>query len=224
MKKPYIKKYKSINGFDVWIVDGKYIRDKINEEFTNFGLNSRFRFIPKNEFWIEKEYGKGSEIEYYIKNLLKESELLKKGDGYDYALGVADKFEKLFRLKHEKIKFDKKTIIKKVHLTLLKKFSKKIKVYIVNGRLVRDYFFIDFTEGGHDMVYDFVPKNEVWIDDDIRRTERDFVLLHELHERNLMKNGMKYEHAHNSASTIENFCRKNPKILQNKIKEEIKKI
>ena len=48
MKKPYIKKYKSINGFDVWIVDGKYIRDKINEEFTNFGLNSRFRFIPKN--------------------------------------------------------------------------------------------------------------------------------------------------------------------------------
>ena len=60
-------------------------------------------------------------------------------------------------------------------MTLLKKYSKKIKVYIVNGRLVRDYLFIDFTEGGHDFVYDFVPKNELWLDYDIRRTERDFL-------------------------------------------------
>ena len=223
MKKPYIKKYKTINDHDIWIVDGKYIRDNINEEFNNFGLNSRFRFIPRKELWIDKEYGNPNEIKYYIKNLLKEVELMEDGMDYDSAFDKADKFERSYRLKHEK-KYDKKTLIKKIHLNLLKKYSKKIKVYIVNGRLVRDYLFIDFTEGGHDFVYDFVPKNELWLDYDIRRTERDFVLLHELYERNLMKKGIKYEHAHKSVSTIEHFCRKNPKILQEKINEEIKKI
>ncbi len=224
MKKPYIKRYKFVEGHSVWIVDGKYIRDNINEEFTNFGLNARFKFIPKNEFWIEKEYGNGKEIKDYIENLLKEVELMKKGVDYAHAFDIADRFEKIYRLKHEKLNPDEKTIIKKIHLNILKKFSKKIKVYVVNGRLVRDYFFIDFTEGGHDLIYKFIPKNEVWIDDDVRRNERDFVILHEIHERNLMKKGIKYEHAHKSASTIEHYCRKNPKLLYKKIDEEIAKI
>ncbi len=45
-------------------------------------------------------------------------------------------------------------------------------------------FDIDFTAGGHDYVYEFVPENEVWIDDDIAEAERGYVLVHELHERN----------------------------------------
>ena len=49
---------------------------------------------------------------------------------------------------------------------------------------MRSVFDIDFTAGGHDYVYEFVPENEVWIDDDIEEQERGYVLLHELHERN----------------------------------------
>lgn len=227
MKKPYIKKYKTINGISVYIVDGKYIRDKINEEFTNFGSSYRFRFIPKNEFWIDKEYGRCNEIKYYVKNLFVESELIKKGKGYDTALDIADKIEKRFRDMNEGIKkrhLKRKEIIQKIHSKLLKKYSKKLKVWVVNGRYIRDYYFIDFTEGGHEYVYKFVPKNEVWIEKDLRENERPFVILHEIHERNLMKKGMKYEHAHHSASTIEHECRKNPKLLAIKIKEEMKKI
>jgi len=227
MNKPYIKKYKVIDGFQVWIVDGKYIRDKINEEFTNFAVHSRFNFIPKNEFWVDKEYGRRNEIKYYIKNMLAEENLAKKGIDYDSALEVADKIEKKERNKDEFFKknhYPIKTILKKIHLKLIKKYSKKIKVWIVNGALVRDFFFIDFTEGGHGFVYDFVPKDEVWIEEDLRRTERDFVLLHEIHERTLMKKGMKYEHAHNSASIIEHKCRKNPKLLPKKLKEELNKL
>jgi hypothetical protein len=227
MKKPYLQKYKVVKGHAVWIVDGKFIRDKINEEFTNFGLNSRFKFIPKNELWIDKEYGNGDEIKYYLKNLLTETELIKNGKNYGPALDIADKIEKNERCKHEtlmKNHCDKKTIIKKLRLERLEKYSKKINVWIVNGRLVRDYFFIDFTEGGHDLVYDFIPKGEVWIDDDLRKSERVFVLLHEIHERNLMKKGVNYDHAHKSASMIEHHCRKNPRILSKKIKEEIGKL
>jgi hypothetical protein len=227
MKKPYIKRYNTFKGYTIWIVDGKYIRDKINEEFTNYGFNFRFKFIPNNEFWIDKEYGKGNEIKYYLKNLLVESNLIKKGVSFERAIHIANNIEKKERLKHEKLlkKFNNsKKILDKIHMQLLKRYSKKINVWIINGRLVRDYFFIDFTEGGHDLVYNFIPEKEIWIEEDLRRNERRFVLLHELHERNLMSNGINYESAHKSASMIERECRKNPKIFFKKIKEELDKI
>lgn len=224
MIKPYIKKYITVKGYTVWIVDGKYIRDKINEEFTNYGLNSRFKFIPKKEFWIDKEYRNGNEVKYYLKNLLIEAKLIKKGLDYNSALEIADKIEKKDRAKHEGIlknHYNKKTVIKKIHLKLLKEYSKKINIWVIRGRFVRDYFFIDFTEGGHDLVYDFIPKNEIWIENDLRKNERGFILLHEIHERNLMKKGLDYESAHKSASLIEHKCRKKPRILHQKIKEEL---
>jgi hypothetical protein len=227
MKRPYIKKYKIVKGYSVYIVDGTYIRDNINEEFTNFGINPRFKFIPKKELWIDKEYGKKDEIEFYLKNLLDEEELIKKGIDYDTAFENGDKIEKRLRKRYEEKKknhYSKKELLKKLHIKLIKKYSKKIKVWIVEGDLVRDYFFIDFTEGGHDYVYDFVPKNEVWIDDDLNPKERGFVILHEIHERNLMKKGKDYNSAHKSASKIEHHCRKNPKILAKRIKEELDKI
>jgi hypothetical protein len=226
MKKPYLKKYNLINGYSVWIVDGEYIRGHIDEEFTNFGLNPRFKFIPKKELWVDKEYGNGDEIEYYIKNMLKEEEIIKRRRNIDYAIDEGDKIEKKERKKHERIEKKphcKKEILKNIHVKLIKKWSKGLKVWIVNGRIVRDCYFLDFTEGGHEFVYKFVPKNEIWIDDDLREKERKFVFLHEIHERNLMKKGMKYEHAHHSSSIIELHCRKNPKLTNKKIQEELKK-
>jgi len=49
VEKPYLKRYTSISGFIVWIVDGKYIRENVDEEFTNCGAHYRFKFIPENE-------------------------------------------------------------------------------------------------------------------------------------------------------------------------------
>ena len=226
MRKPYLKKYKIINGYAVYIVDGKYIRDKINEEFTNYGTNSRFSFIPKKEIWIDREYDKDNETGYYLKNIFADEKLLAKGMGYDHALDISDKAEKRERRKKEKIlkTCNKKEIFKKLHCKLLKKYSKKLKVWVVDGRLVRDCFFIEFTEGGHGYIYKFIPKDEVWVERDLRESEWGFVILHELHERNLMRKGMGYTRAHCSASMIEHHCRKNPKLLQKKIQEELAKV
>lgn len=224
MNKPYIRKYGEIKGYLVYIVDGKYIRNEINEEFTNFGIYPRFKFIPKKEFWIDKEYGKVEDIKFYLKNLLIEEELMKKGMDYDSAFERGDKAEMEFRKKYNKMrKLSRDIVLKKLHLKIFEKYKGKMKIWIVDGSLVRDYFFIDFTEGGHDLVYKFVPKNEVWIDDDLNPRERDFVILHEIHERNLMKKGMDYNSAHNSSSKIEHHCRKNPELLKKRIKEEIEK-
>lgn len=46
-----------------------------------------------------------------------------------------------------------------------------IQVWIVDGFCLRDVFDIEFTEGGHDYVYEFVPVNEIWIDDDLVEAE-----------------------------------------------------
>lgn len=230
MKKPYIKKYGDVAGFSVWIVDGKYIRDNIDEEFTNYGQHYQFKCIPKEEFWIDKEHGQHSEAEFYIDSMLTLNRLLAGGLSHDEAVKIADERERKERKKSNFFKKNlgkipkKKDGIEKIHMKVLRKYRKgKLKVWLVNGELVRDLFFIDFTEGGHDKVYNFVPKNEIWIDDDVSQKERKFVLLHEVHERNLMKEGLDYNTAHHFSSRIEHRYRKHPKELDKKLQEELKK-
>lgn len=227
MKKPYVKKFSTISNFDVWIVDGKYIRENIDEEFTNIGQNYKFKFIPENEFWIDKETVPGEE-KYFIDHLIIERRLMKKGYNYNDAVEKADIIEKRERNKSEIMKelkekrIHKQEVLNRIHIKLLKPYSGKMKIWIVSGELVRDLFFIDFTEGGHDKVYPFIPEGEVWIDDDLNQKERKFVLLHELFERNLMIKGMKYDSAHKKASEIELKCRHNTKILDAELKKAIK--
>ena len=109
---------------------------------------------------------------------------------------------------------------REVHERLWKKLEGDVSVWIVNGRLVRSVFDVDFTEGGHDYVYEFVPENEVWIDDAIVDSERGYILLHELHERNRMAGGLPYNEAHAESSGLEYFTRHHPDELHDKLVAE----
>jgi len=143
---------------------------------------------------------------------------------------IADKMEKRDRIAYliskRKIKMPskKKIIPKAVYKKILKKYgNNNCEVWIVNGEFVRDFFFLDFTEGGHDRVYSFIPKNEIWIDDDLSRKELKYVLLHEVYERNLMVKGVNYNSAHKKALEIELKYRNNPKLLNFTLKDEFNK-
>ncbi len=233
MKQPYLKKIGMFSGFDVWIVNGEHVRENLDREFTNFGHHLSYDIIPKKEFWIDKEYS-GDESKFFITNLLIQQRLMSEGKSYEYSHGIAKSAEKKERMKSrllknalKKIKHKEK-ILKKLHKKLLKPYSNdKLKVWVVNGELVRDLFFLDFTEGGNDQIYSFVPLGEIWLDDDLSPRERKFVILHELHERNLMKKGWGYDTlkkgAHWSANEIEYFCRKYPQFTNAKIMDEIGK-
>lgn len=230
IKKPYIKKFCEVSGFSIWFVDGEYVRDNLSEEFTNFGQHYRFRFIPRHEFWIDKEHAH-KEQDFYIDHMLIENYLMKKGASYEVAIEKADNIEKKERRKSEYFKktFKKKNpsskeILSKVHKKLLKKYSRNLNVWIINGEIVRDRFFIDFTEGGHDKVYHFVPNKEIWLDDDLSHKEMKFVLLHEAHERNLMSKGYPYDKAHRSSSRIEYFARHHPFKLRKLLKQELNNV
>jgi hypothetical protein len=87
----------------------------------------------------------------------------------------------------------------------LERYSRpNLKVFVVDGQFVREHYDIDFTEGGHDLVYDFIPKGEVWLDLDVNVRELPYVLLHELTERGIMqREKLCYDDAHDRANKVE---------------------
>lgn len=229
MKKPYIKKFGVVSNFIVWIVDGNYIRRYIDIEFTNFGQHHRFNFIPKNEFWIDKCYGTGAEEKYYVEHLLVEHRLMSNGEEYDSAWDQAAIIEQREREKDEILELSykrnhtKKQILRKLRMRMMKNYSNGMRVWIVDGEIVRDLLYVGFTEGGHDKVYRFIPKNEIWIDDEVSAKERKYILLHEAYERNLMCQKLTYDEAHKNANEVEYFYRNNPEGLDKRLRWELKK-
>ncbi len=223
LKPPYIEKIDEIGRLQVWRVDGAAIRGRIDEEFTNFGQHYRFPFIPENELWIDYEKHPG-ETRFFIDHLLVEHRLMKAGKDYAEAIVAADRVE---RAERRRSGVARRLTVKgrlpdgkDVHERLWKKLENGVSVWIVNGELVRSAFDIDFTAGGHDYVYEFVPENEVWIDDDIVEIERGYVLLHELHERNRMAAGWPYSKAHSESSRVEFRCRHHPDELHDALAVE----
>ena len=223
LKAPYLRKAETRGGISIWIVDGSYVRSHIDEEFTNYGQHLSFPFIPKDEFWIDRE-GRPDELTFFVDHLLIEHRLMAGGASYEDALDSADRAEMAERRKAGDLARltpgGSLPDARKVHIRLWKKLESPISVWIVDGRLVRSVFDVDFTEGGHDYVYEFVPDNEVWIDNDVGEAERPYILLHELHERNLMSNGWDYDRAHEDSSKLEQFCRQHPDELHRALAKE----
>lgn len=223
LKPPYLQKIGERGRISIWVVDGTYVRTHIDEEFTNYGQHYSIQRIPKDEFWLDKE-AQDDEQKFFIDHLLVEHRLMEKGVQYDDALEAADRKEMAERKKAGDVrKLTKGGNLpdpKKVHVRLWKRLESAVSVWIVDGRLVRSVFDVDFTEGGHDYVYEFVPQNEVWIDNDLQETERPYVLLHELHERNLMSQGWDYDRAHADSSKIEYHCRHNSNELHAALAKE----
>ena len=230
MDKPYIKKFKEVAGFTVWIVDGFYIRRNTEINFNNFGQHYRFPFIPKDELWMDVQTT-GGEEELFIEHMLLENKLMAEGKSFNDADDEAGEMEvearlqdpKVFKLKSQ-FGENPEAVYKKIRRKLLPKYSNDtIKTYLADSGLIRGIFHNDWVAGGHDKVYDFVPPNEVWIDDDSTEEERPYITLHELHERHLMARGYPYLTAHGSACKIEQYCQKHPKELAEKIEVELTK-
>lgn len=99
------------------------------------------------------------------------------------------------------------------------KFSKKpiltlpnnVKVFLIDGKYIRNHYEVDFIGGGHIYVpYDFIPENEIWIED-LKKDKKEFIalLIHEFTERMLMKYfKLSYEDGHKIATQYETIFRR----------------
>ncbi len=83
-------------------------------------------------------------------------------------------------------------------------------VVLVDGTLVRNTYDSDFCQGGNGFAYpDFVPRNEIWVDNCTPPAERAFVAFHECVEAELMRHGATYDQAHQEAKRLEDEWRRN---------------
>jgi hypothetical protein len=96
-------------------------------------------------------------------------------------------------------------------------------VWIVNGPYIRQNLDEEFTNFGQHYGFRFIPKDEFWLDNDVLPGEREFILLHEMHERHLMSLGWKYAEAHADSSRIEYDCRRHPERLEKVLRAEVEK-
>lgn len=85
----------------------------------------------------------------------------------------------------------------------------QIKIFLVNATPIRNHFFIDFTAGGHHFagsegMYNFIPKNEIWIDRFMKPEDIYATVIHEIVEyRKMAEDNLDYDSAHNEASLKE---------------------
>jgi hypothetical protein len=245
-KRVYKKKIGDFHGYSVWYVNGYWIRNNLDKDFPNYGVNRTFVFIPKDEIWIDYESGARKEARYYVDMFLAMDKAMEEGKTHEEAIEIANIVEKTEREKSHIVKKLKKIklrrdVLKRIHKKLLfKKYTDKLKIWLVRGDYVRDLFDVDFYQGGHEKVYSFIPKDEIWIDDDTYKKEIPYVTIHELHERQLMLKGWPYDSlgsqkifarkedesgksAHFSAEDLEFWCREHRKSVKRIILREIAK-
>lgn len=89
--------------------------------------------------------------------------------------------------------------------------AKRLKIYLIDGNKVRKDH-IEFTMGGHGYVYDYVPIDEIWIDENLKSKPDDMeaTIKHEVFEvRKMRDEGLDYEAAHELANKIEESERNN---------------
>lgn len=230
-KKVYLKKIATLENAIVWLVDGEYIRREIDENFTEFDHAPHFPFIPVHELWIDTNTDR-REHHFFINHFIAEESLMQNGIPVDQAHTAAEKLEEHARLsalskKILALRDNHHELIKRIHRDLLQEYSTPdVQIWLVDGQLVRDFFLNEYSEGGHDRVYPFIPEGEIWIEQVLSENERRFIILHELHERFLMgsKGGKKtYPNGHHGATIVESHYRNHPAGLAARIKEELEK-
>jgi len=207
--------------YDIWIVDGNQVREKIFSSFLYGGNEQRYPFNPKGEIWIDNAI---SCEEYYLTlaHELNERHLMAKyGWTYLQAHDSSLALEQVIRKSNEELCTAHEKSLKKVAVTdyenikEIKSLPDSIKlqniyrvpvdtidgiaVWIVDGYMVRKNIYPDFGFSGNDLAYHFIPAGEIWIDGQISCEETLYSIGNELMERKGILAGRSYDDAYSDA-------------------------
>jgi len=227
-----IKKITEKDGMSAWLVDGEKIRKEIDENFVQFDQHAHIPFIPTDEIWIDKESNE-DERKFFIDHVLREREFTNQGMTLQKAIAKASRLETHIRHSLPRARkileshHSRTEALAKIHQEKWNEYSTDdFTVWLIDGEAVRDLYDNEYAEGGHDLVFPWIPHQEVWIEKILSPKERTFILVHELHERFLMSpagGGKDYPHAHKGATIIEDRFREseNEEELKARIREEL---
>ncbi len=209
------------NGYEVWIIDGYIVRQKIYNEFLYGGNEQRYPFVPRGEIWIDHAI---SSEEFYLTLIheLNERHLMALlGWTYDTAHDSSLQLEVVTRRKYEQICREHEASLPKVSvrdrdgIKEIKDIPDSIRlesiyrvpvetrdgisVWVVDGYRVRAKIFPDFGLSGNDQEYHFIPANEIWIDGQVSCEEMRYCVATELLERTLLLKGFSYGASYDSS-------------------------
>ena len=181
----------------VWEVNDKLIRDVLDIEFSNGAYHESRIYVPKDEIWIGRDAARSGDQKFWAYRQLSERFYrVEKGRSEDEAFDAAKKAEEEARGKKEgtppRFLLDR--------LNAINGFE----IWLVSGKAIRDWKYVDFTEGGNGFRYDWIPKNQIYIDDAIVPEEYQPTIIHEVAESLWMRDqGWAYEPAHEQANIAE---------------------
>jgi hypothetical protein len=207
--------------YNIWIIDGNKVRQKIYKEFLYGGNEQRYVFNPRGEIWIDNAIS-CEEFDLTVAHELNERHLMAKfGWTYEAAHDSSLSLEQVIRHKNLEICTTHEASLKKV--SVLDSYNKKeipnlpdsiklqniyrvpegtrdgISIWVVDGYLVRRNFYPDFGFSGNDLAYHFIPPKEIWIDGQVSCEETEYSIALEMKERQLMLEGKSYGEAYEEA-------------------------
>ncbi len=206
------------DGFQVWIVDGYKVRHKIYQEYLYGGNEQRYPFTPVGEIWIDHAIS-CEEFDLTLAHELNERHLMAKfGWTYDQAHDSSLSLEQVMRKKYAAVckahelrlppvspsdysnRKEIPGIADSIRLENIYRLPAGevdgIKVWIVDGFMVRKNIFPDFGFSGNDQAYHFIPKGEIWIDGSISCEETGYSIVAEQVERAQMALGKPFGEAY----------------------------
>jgi hypothetical protein len=209
------------DGYKIWVINGDKVRLKLYREYLYGGNEQRYLFNPKGEIWIDDAVS-CEEFEMTLAHELNERHLMAKfGWTYDSAHDSSLALEVIMRHKFDRICSVHEESLPKMPVTdfenekEIKNIPDSVKlqniyrvplgeregirVWIVDGYLVRKNIYPDFGFSGNDLAYHFIPSKEIWIDGQISSEETEYSISTELMERNLMSEGKSYDDAYETA-------------------------
>lgn len=226
-------------GFQIWIVDGEFVRRNYFDEFVYGGNPERYTFIPQNEIWIDNSIS-AAEFEYTLRHEINEFLLMKNFqmtyyDAHDSSLMLEHKLRDddflRCRKKEETLKpvgtidFDSvkelqslpdRIKLKNIYKAFVKKVD-SIEVWIVDGGSVRREIYPDFAYSGNDLAYSFIPHLEIWIDDAVSCQQIEYSIQLELVERQNLYEKFSYDDAYEKGKkSLLPFFLKNDSLIATK--------
>jgi hypothetical protein len=200
---PKRKRLGRVDGVEIFRVDGHRIRDLVDVEFTNGHTHLTRRYVPAGEIWLDREAPGSGEWTFWAAHQVAELRAMERGVPYLEALRAGNRAERAARRAAGLPgPSDRPRVRPKLRRRQLRRVAGKT-VWLVDGRLVRSAFDLNFTLGGHHRRYRFIPRHEVWIDDAVSAAERPAILHHELIEIVAMERGLSYDDGHALASRAE---------------------
>lgn len=175
----------------VKIVDGYRIRNVVDVEFSMIADRETFPYVPKGEVWLERYY------------LPEKADVLAR-------FAAKRRLARKFGYERAKAMLRPQPAPQAADRCRVRRLGRRggATVWLVRGREVRAALDPNFCFGGHWLVYGYVPKGEVWLDDAVAAKERPFILVHELYELALMRRGKGYSDAHDHANAAEKEARR----------------